>query len=104
MTLVEVIVSLAILTMLSVFIISVLITCLNIIKSNAELKKDSRDAAAGIENTIAGFGPDSDISVTNETDGTFSITFNGVTIDVSGSYVDGSDTDGNTKYHCFIPG
>ncbi|HCA29679.1 MAG TPA: hypothetical protein DEP23_09005 [Ruminococcaceae bacterium] len=103
MTLVEVVVSLAILSILAVFIMAVFGSSFQTVVTNANLKKGQKDAAAGIENKLAGFDPDGNLSVTNEQSGNFSIDFGGVTIDASGNFIIGKNKDQDSTYYFFIP-
>jgi prepilin-type N-terminal cleavage/methylation domain-containing protein len=103
MTLVEVVVSLALLSILAILIMSVFASSFQVVFSNADMKKKGKDAAAGIENKLAGFDPDGDISIIRQQRGTFSIDFGGVVIESSGNYVTGNDKEFNAEYHFFIP-
>lgn len=100
-TLVEVIVSIAILALLAVLIVSVYASSLSIIGNNSSAHRKSKSAAAGIENTLAGFAPDSGISIVNNQEGTFSISFSGLTISADGQYLIGTDNSGEKKYYYF---
>lgn len=103
MTLIEAVVSVAILSVISIFIISVLTVASNMVSMNAYLKKSDKNAAAGIENVLAGFSADSNISVTNRKNGTFTVDFDGVTISPDGHYITGRDKDYNSEFIYFDP-
>ena len=103
MTLIEAIVSTALLTLVVTLLVSVFTSSINIIRINAEMKRASRDAAAGIENQMAGIGPDNGVSITQQQAGTFVIQFNGVTVSTGGNLVESTDTDGDVKFYYFVP-
>lgn len=103
LTLVEVVVSLAILSILAVFILSVFASSLNIIAGNANLKKGNHNAAAGIENKFAGFDADANLSVINQQSGSIQIEFGGVSIEAAGKFITGNDIKNDSEYYAFIP-
>ncbi|MDD2362416.1 MAG: prepilin-type N-terminal cleavage/methylation domain-containing protein [Oscillospiraceae bacterium] len=103
LTLVEVVVSLAILSILAVFILSIYASSFNTILGNANLKNSNQNAAAGIENKFAGFDPDSDIATVEQQTGNLEIDFGGQTIDAEGSIIEGTDKNNDSKYYSFIP-
>jgi prepilin-type N-terminal cleavage/methylation domain-containing protein len=103
MTLVEVVVSMAILSILAVFIMSVFAATLGSVMSNSELKKSGKLAAAGIENKLAGFEPDQDISVIEQENGFIEVDFGSIIVNSEGYYIIGKDKNQNSKYYFFIP-
>lgn len=103
MTLVEVVVSLAIVSILAIFILTVFSASVSVIGSNATLKKQNENAAAGIENAAAGFSPDDDISVVERQTSSLEVDFGGVTITVDGQLIVGNDKKGDSKYYYFAP-
>jgi|GEM_PF-5134662 len=98
----EIVVSVALLSIVMVLVVTVFMTATNIIKSNADLKEDNANAAGAIENNLAGNAASSGSAI-SQLGGTFSVDFNGITISIDGNYVAGTDTDGNTAYYYFDP-
>ncbi|MDD3832565.1 MAG: type II secretion system protein [Oscillospiraceae bacterium] len=103
LTLVEVVVSLAILSILAVFILSIFASTFNSILGNSNLKNSNQNAAAGIENKFAGFDPDSDIAIADEQAGSIEIDFGGQIVEAQGNIIEGTDKDNDSKYYSFIP-
>jgi len=103
MTLVEIIVSVAILSIIAVFIITVFASSNNIIGNNAILKRNGENAAAGIENKMAGLGADTDISIVGQQDASVTVTFGTNSVVTSGKIVASSDKNSTEKYYYFVP-
>jgi|GEM_PF-3163657 len=103
MTLVEIVASLAILSLVMILLISVYGASINLIRSSGTQKNSNKNAASGIENAIGGFDPDAGISIVNRQSGVFTVRFSGATIDSPGNYVAGSDASGGSKLHYFNP-
>ena len=103
MTLVEVIVSVALLGLITVFLLGVLGVSLSVISRNAASRQDIRNAAAGIENTMAGETPSSDIAVVSEIQSDFSIVFGGITVSDEGKYIKSENADGGAALYYYAP-
>ena len=103
MTLIEVVVSLTILSMIFVFVATVFVSSVSIINKSAIAKRNNENAAAGIENKMAGFDPDGTISVASQSSGSLQIVFNGVTITANGTFVRSRSVSGDTAFSYFIP-
>lgn len=103
MTLTEVVVSIALLGILTLFILMVFVTSLNIIRHNAQIKVSARDAAGGIEHHIAGESGDSSAAVVSGDSSGFAIQFGGQVFHTYGEFVEGKDTRDGVTYHYFEP-
>jgi prepilin-type N-terminal cleavage/methylation domain-containing protein len=103
MTLVEVVASVAILALLAVFVVSIFATSITIVGRNAQVKKSNTKAAAGIENTVAGFTVSEETVSVIETSSNFEIVFGGNTINKEGTYYKSSDEKGEGNYYYFVP-
>ncbi|MDD5604123.1 MAG: type II secretion system protein [Eubacteriales bacterium] len=103
MTLVEVILSLAILSMIAVLISSVMGLSFKVSKDSYILGESGSKAAAGIESRIAGFEHDPGISVVDAQEGIFTISFSGQEAAIAGNFIRGSDNDGNAVLRYFEP-
>ncbi len=102
-TLVETVVSLAILSLLALLLASVIGVSTDMIGKNAEIQKSSYEASAGIENRMSGFTQDIGITLVITEAGSFTINFGGLTVEAVGSHIYCSDQDGDVKLHYFIP-
>ncbi|MDR1629271.1 MAG: prepilin-type N-terminal cleavage/methylation domain-containing protein [Oscillospiraceae bacterium] len=101
LSLVEVLVSLALLSMIVVLLFSVYMVSLQSIQNNGSLQKQDADAAGQIEKGFGGtFSGESQIS---ENSGEFVIDFNGQRVAADGSYVKGSDEDEDAAFFYFDP-
>jgi hypothetical protein len=108
MTLVEIVVSIALLSMVSLLIITVFVTSNRIIGNNAIMKRNGENAAAGIENKMA--DPIStpapfssgDISIVSQQAQNFVVSFNGADITTGGKLVSSNDINNENTYYYFI--
>lgn len=98
----EIVVSLALLSIVMVMITTVFLTALRIISTHAKLKEYNAYAAGAVENNMAGEAADAEASV-SQTSGNFTVNFTYNSIDVTGDYIEGTDTDENTSYYYFAP-
>lgn len=90
MTLVEVVVSVALLGVVLLLLTTTVMTTYNLLMSSGRQQKVGDRAAAGIEMKTAGNGAPSGASVA-QSDGSFSITFNnGADVTASGTYLQGT--------------
>lgn len=103
MTLIETIVSTALLSITVILIVAVFSSSFTIIYNSAKLKEASRNAAAGIENQLAGYGADTEVSITSQQAASMNIQFNGVTVHASGTLVESTDSGAETKFRYFVP-
>lgn len=104
-TLVEVIVSLALLTIVAVFICGTLLFGINLISRAKNTTKDSFQTAGAVaKKTVdSTASAPAGTTVSDPTSGTFTITFSdGTHVDVSANYVTGS-TNGQTYTDAQIP-
>lgn len=102
MTLVEVVVSLAILSLLAILLTSVFTSAVTIVGSQAVQKQANKEAAGGIENVAAGYDANADVTI-QQSSGNFSVQFGGVTIVQQGTYYEGTATDQEGSYTYFEP-
>lgn len=110
MTLVEVIVSVFLLSLVGLMLITVFTISMQVVGDNAMTKKKSENAAAGIENKMAfpystpAPTTAADIFKVASTPDNFIVTFNGHDdIDIPGEIVASTDANGDNKYYYFIP-
>lgn len=103
LTLVEIIVSLAVLALLSLFVVSVFSITISIIGQQSVLKRANNDAAAGIENHFGGFEPDSGICAVEQQRDSLSIDFGGLIVEEDGVLVKGADDDNTAVFFYFTP-
>ena len=82
----------------------VFVTSLRVVSGNAEYKKGGKDAAAGIENEIAGESVSSEIAAVDRQGGEFFVTFGGTVIEAEGEIVEGKDRENGITYRYFEPG
>lgn len=94
LTLIEVIVSVALLAIVSVMLVTIMATAMNAVKSTRSRTNHAMSAAGQIETKKAD-------SAVSGTAGNLSITFGTSSYSVSGAYVSGSD--GGIKYYEFVP-
>ena len=102
LTLVEVVVSLAILSLLAILLTSVFTSAVTIVGKQAVQKQANKEAAGGIENVAAGYDANADVTV-QQSSGNFSVQFGGVTIEQQGAYYEGTATDQEGSYTYFEP-
>jgi len=103
LSIIEIIVSIAVLALLTLLVISVFSAAVSIIGRQTALQRDDNDAAAGVENYLAGFEPDSGISVVTEQPGSLSVDFGGTVVTEDGVLVKGTDDDNKSVYYYFSP-
>jgi prepilin-type N-terminal cleavage/methylation domain-containing protein len=103
-TLIELIISIAILSIISIFIFDSFLFSTKLLSKSAGKKIKSMDASSGIElgidNTLS-TNPDTTI---NRTAGSFTLNFGNSNISVNGSYIKGSNSTGEVVYKSFVPG
>lgn len=103
-TLIELIISIALLSIISIFIFNSFLFSTKILSKSASKKIKSMDASSGIElgtdNTLS-TNPDTTI---NKTEGSFTLNFGNNNISVNGSYIQGSNSTGEVVYKSFVPG
>ena len=97
LTLIEVIVSTALLAILSIMLVTIMAVATTAIKTTRERTSHAMAAAGQIEENKA----EGSQSPASSTTGHLTITFGGNRYDVSGSYVFG--VDGGVKYYEFVP-
>lgn len=110
MTLVELIVSVFLLSLIGLMLVTVFSISSKVVGDNAMAKKNSENAAAGIENKMAypyatpAPTTAADIFKVGSESGSFVVTFNGFDpIETLGSVVSSTDSNGENKYYYFIP-
>jgi prepilin-type N-terminal cleavage/methylation domain-containing protein len=96
LTLVEVIVSVALMAILSLMIVTVMTVCFSAVKTTRTRTNNANTAANQVEAKRAN-------QTTDTTESTFDVTFGTNTYHVAGKYVNGSDTGNNIKYKEFVP-
>lgn len=101
LSLVEVVVSLALLSLIVVMLFAVLMVSMNTIYGNAGLKKQDAEAAEQIEKDFAGL-PETPSAIERE-DATFSIDFDGVVVGADGKILNGSDQNNDSEFKYFEP-
>lgn len=101
MTLVEVIVSVALLSIVVIFFCSVFVYFVTILSSVAKLRQATGKAAGGIEAQAGGATDSSPDYTAITSSGSFSIDFGGNTVTVDGSYIESKNDD--AKYNGFAP-
>jgi hypothetical protein len=102
LTLIEVITSVALLALTMLFFTTFFLSAITYINDNKTLSTNYANADAGIENKMAGIAPDAN-SIVTQTSGNFTITFTGVTVNVAGNYVRGTDSAIKTAMYYFNP-
>jgi prepilin-type N-terminal cleavage/methylation domain-containing protein len=106
MTLVEVVVSIALLSIILTILSTTFMATYNMLMNAQNKTKYSGNAAAGIELTTASASIPSNVSVSSVSS-TFTITFStpaGTSTEtVSGNYVQGSTASSGVTYNTFIP-
>lgn len=100
LSLVEVVVSLALLAFISILLLSVMLVSLNTISANAELKKSDAEAAAGLEHKFAG---EENPSVIEKENDVFVFEFEDATIEVYGERLRGTDEKEDAAFNYFEP-
>ncbi|MDR3551662.1 MAG: prepilin-type N-terminal cleavage/methylation domain-containing protein [Clostridia bacterium] len=109
MTLIEVVVSMALLSIVMVFICSTCLFIIQMFARSASQGKNSMDAAGGVDLKTANPAVttyDNGKATMGNNDGTFVITFGAQPpVTVNGSYVSGTDTNNNqtVTYKSFVP-
>jgi len=103
MTLVEVVVSLALMSILVLIFVSLIYYSMASIGRNVQLKRADTDAVAGVENAAAGTESSVPQTVVSETSSTFVVTFGDTTITTNGKLVEGTDTQAKSRYSYFVP-
>lgn len=100
-TLIELIISIALISMIVMISGEIFVYAFNILGRAARKKTDSMKAASGIELTTDDTASD-DFPVTEHV-GDFTINFGSDPVSVDGTYVEGSGPDGDVVYKSFIP-
>ena len=102
LTLVETVLSVALLAVIAIFFVSVFAYCAGSLKIMAKLKQGSNKAAGGIEvqQNAATLVTSPDYTVSTSS-GNFSINFGGNVISSNGSYIESKNDD--AKYNGFAP-
>jgi len=103
LSLIEIIVSIAVLALLTLLVISVFSAAVSIVGRQTALQRVDNDAAAGVENYLAGFEPDSGIGAVTEQPGSLSVDFGGTVITEDGVLIRGTDDDNQSVYYYFSP-
>jgi len=101
MTLVEIIVSMALLSIVLILAANMFLTGMSILAASTKKSQKSLQAAGGIENKAGGAAIGS--AVISSSTGNFTLVFGSSSYTVSGSYVTGTDSDGDVKYKSFQP-
>ncbi len=102
-TLIETLVSLAILSLLALLLASVIGVSTNVAGRNSEIQKSGYEAAAGVESKMSGFMQDTGMTVVTSEISSFTIDFGGMAVEAAGSHIFCSDLDGDVKLRYFIP-
>lgn len=103
MTLVEVVVSLALMSILVLIFVTLMFYSMSVIGRNYQLKSADADAVAGIENVAGNTGSSTAQSVTTSKSTNFITTFGSTTITTNGVLVEGTDDEAKSKYSYFVP-
>ena len=103
MTLAEVVVSLALMSILVLIFVTLISYSMAIIGRNVQLKRADTDAVAGVENAVVGTESSLPQAVVSETSGTFVVTFGDITITTNGQLLEGTDDESKSKYSYFVP-
>jgi prepilin-type N-terminal cleavage/methylation domain-containing protein len=103
MTLVEVIVGLALMSILVLIFTTFIFYSMAAMSRNIGLKSADTNAVAGVENAAAGVESSIPQTVTSESSSTFIVTFGSTTITTNGELVEGTDTQAKSKYSYFVP-
>jgi prepilin-type N-terminal cleavage/methylation domain-containing protein len=102
-TLVEIIVSIALLSIVLLVLSTTFMTSFNIMNMASNNTKDSNNVAAGIELATASAASYAAGVTVNPSSGTFPITFGSTNVTVSGNYLQGSTTSSSITFKSFIP-
>lgn len=102
-SMVEIIVSLAIFSLIFVFFLAIFSSYLQTVSNNSRLSRQDEDAASGIENSLAKGSQESSNAVVNSLQGEFVISFGAASINQSGEFVISRDTDAKSEFYYFEP-
>lgn len=100
MTLVEVVVSVALLAILSLMVVTALAASLTAVNTTRRRNNDAMAAVSAVETRRAAGSSDSGGTVTIQ-NGTMTVTFGGIACEVSGSYI--CAKSGDVTYKEFVP-
>lgn len=103
MTLIEIIISIAILSFIVVVAASLFGTSNAIIRNNAKDKTGINHAISGVENVMGNYTPNSTTSTVTQQNGDFSVNFQGTDVKVSGSFINGTDENNENELRFFKP-
>ena len=102
-TLVEIIVSIALLSIVLLVLSTTFMTSFNIMNMASKKTKDSNNVAAGIElATASTTSSAAGVTVTSNS-GAFTITFGSTNVTVSGNYLQGNTTNSGIAFKSFVP-
>ncbi len=101
LTLTEVVVGIAILSLLFLFIVTVFPTAISIVGDQAQLKRSDKGAAAGLENQLAGQEAEPGRSVIDDSPGRLEIDFPAGKLQPDGVFLRSQSADGGTVFYYF---
>lgn len=102
-TLVEIIVSIALLSIVLLVLSTTFMTSFNIMNMASKKTKDSNNVAAGIELATASATATASGVTVSLNSSTFTITFGASNVTVSGNYLQGSTTSSGIAFKSFVP-
>lgn len=98
-TLVELIVSIALLSIILILFVELFIFSVNILSRSSKQKASSMNASSKIETDTAASASGNTV----QTSGNFTITFGGIDVSASGSFLRNNDSSSQVYYKSFIP-
>ena len=102
-TLVEIIVSIALLSIVLLVLSTTFMTSFNIMNMASKNTKDINNVAAGIELTTASATSSVAGVTVNSNSSVFTITFGSTNVTVSGNYLQGNTTNSGIAFKSFVP-